>query len=91
MATTLKDNTSKSQFEIEVEGHTVFARYQLEANHLHILHVESPEALRGKGAAGQLMLALMEHARAKGLKVTPVCGYAVSWIKRNGTFGDILA
>lgn len=86
----LKDNTDKQQYEIQVEGYTVFARYRLEGKHLHILHVEAPQELRGKGAAGQLMQALMEHARAQGYKVTPVCGYAASWIKRSGAYNDLL-
>ncbi len=64
-------------------GHTSFVRYRLAGKQLYIDHVESPPALRGSGAAGRLMSAVAQDARAQGFKVTPVCGYAARWFRRN--------
>ena len=72
-----------SRFEIDIEGQTVFADYRLEDKTLYITHVESPPALRGRGAAGQLMQQIIEKTQKETLTVVPICGYAASWIKRN--------
>jgi len=56
-----------------------------------ILYVESPPALRGSGAAGRLMTAVAQDARAKALKITPICGYAAAWLRRSKEFSDLVA
>jgi uncharacterized protein len=54
------------------------------------MHVESPPPLRGSGAAGRLMAALSADVRGKGLKVTPICGYAAAWLRRSHEFRDLV-
>ena len=58
---------------------------------LYIDYVFSPPQLRGTGAAGRLMSALSADARDKGLKITPVCGYAAAWLGRSDEFRDLVA
>lgn len=48
------------------------------------------ERLRGQGAAGELMRALVEVLRERGLKASLTCSYAVKWFEKNGC-GDVLA
>jgi uncharacterized protein len=60
----------------DLGGQVVLARYARHGSTLVIPHVEAPPALRGTGAASQLMAGVMEIARAKGLKVRPLCSYA---------------
>lgn len=48
------------------------------------------ESLRGQGAAGELMRALVEVLRERGLKARLTCSYAVKWFEKNGC-GDVLA
>src|SRR5882672_3856273 len=90
-AAALTDNEQESRFEMIENGQTVFADYNRVGHTVHILHVEAPEALRGTGAAGRFMQALMEHLRAQKLKVVPVCAYAVTWLERHKEFQDIAA
>jgi uncharacterized protein len=78
------DNTAKSRFEYKVGDATAFADYRREGGTLFIDYVEAPVELRGTGAAGKLMEKIMETARQEELKVVPICGYAASWIRRNG-------
>ena len=47
------------------------------------------ERLRGQGAAGELMRALVEVLRERGLKARLTCSYAVKWFEKNGC-GDVL-
>jgi predicted GNAT family acetyltransferase len=36
------------------------------------------------------MTAVASQARAEGLKVTPICGYAATWLRRSAEFRDLL-
>jgi predicted GNAT family acetyltransferase len=85
------DNAARYRFEWSERGETAFAAYRSEAGGLAITHVEAPVALRGTGAAGRLMKALIAHARAKGLKLIARCPYAAVWLKRHREAGDVLS
>jgi predicted GNAT family acetyltransferase len=84
------DNTARSQYEMPVEGQTVFARYRRDDGVVAILHVEAPVALRGTGAAGRLMQGIVELAREKNEKLVPLCSYAAAWMKRHPETADLL-
>jgi predicted GNAT family acetyltransferase len=88
--TELRDDTANARYEMDEQGMTSWADYRLSGERLYIDHVESPPALRGTGAAGRLMAALAADARARGLKITPICGYAAAWLRRSHEFRDLL-
>ena len=87
--TDLRDTGDR--YEMDEQGQTSWADYRLSEERLYLDHVESPAALRGTGAAGRLMAALSADVRAKGLKITPICGYAAAWLRRSQEFGDLVA
>jgi len=88
--TSVTDNAAQSRFELIEEGATAFANYNLSGSVLTLPYVESPPVLRGKGTAGRLMEGVVAQARARQLKVVPVCGYAVSWFQRHPEHNDLL-
>lgn len=95
MATHFRDVPAAQRFEqgftdSEGQTRTVFADYAVQGRTRLILHVEAHPALRGGGASGRFMQALAEHARAEGLKLRPVCGYAVAWLKRHSEYADVV-
>ena len=83
MTDTLIDNRARSRFELEIDGQVVFADYSRRGNDLIIPHVEAPPALRGTGAAGRLMQAVVEQARSEGTTLVPLCSYAAAWLRRH--------
>jgi predicted GNAT family acetyltransferase len=85
------DNPAKSRFELEQDGHVAFADYRKRDGVLTIPHVEAPPVLRGTGAAGRLMEGMLAIVRKQGLKVRPVCPYAVSYIARHKQHQDLVA
>jgi predicted GNAT family acetyltransferase len=85
------DNPARSRFELTEEGKLAFADYRVNGDVLILPHVEADPALRGRGAAGRLMAGVMDHARERGLKVTPICSYAVAYIQRHPQYHDLLA
>ena len=88
---TLHDNTAASQYELDIDGQTVFARYRKSEGVLTIQWVESPPALRGTGAAGRLMKLVAAEAKARSWRVVPVCGYAAAWLRGSHEYRDLVA
>ncbi len=84
------DNNVRQRFELSEDGRLAFADYRLQGDVLVLTHVEADPALRGKGTAGRLMAGVLETARAKGFKVRPVCGYAVSYMQRHPECNDLM-
>lgn len=87
---TLTDNRSQHRFEWSEEGKLAFADYQLDGHLLTLPHVEADPALRGKGSAGRLMVAVLDLARERGWKVNPICGYVAAFIERHSIYHDLL-
>lgn len=79
------------RYEMDEEGLTSYADYRKTGARLYIDYVFSPVPLRGTGASGRLMAALAADARAKDLKITPICGYAAAWLRRSHEFRDLVA
>lgn len=84
----LRDNGQR--YELDEAGLTAYADYRREGERLYIDYVFSPPALRGTGASGRLMAALAQDAQDKGLKITPICGYAATWLRRSPQFKDLV-
>ena len=80
-----------ARYEMDEEGLTSYADYRRTGERMYIDYVFSPVPLRGTGASGRLMAALAADAKAKGLKVTPICGYAAAWLRRSHEFRDLVA
>jgi len=86
----LRNDPANGRYEMDEQGQTSWADYQMRGDRLFLMHVESPPALRGTGAAGRLMAALSKDVKDKGLKITPICGYAAAWLRRSHDYRDLL-
>jgi hypothetical protein len=78
------------RYERDEQGLTSYADYRRDGDRLFIDYVFSPVPLRGTGASGRLMAALAADARAKNLRLTPICGYAAAWLRRSQEFRDLV-
>lgn len=85
------NNAAASRYELGEADDTAYADYRVENGRLIIDYVFSPPALRGAGTAGRLMAGVVADARDRGLKITPLCGYAAAWLRRHGDAADLLA
>ncbi|MFD2256710.1 GNAT family N-acetyltransferase [Luteolibacter algae] len=85
------NNADESRYELTEQGKLAFADYVLENDVITIPHVEADPALRGTGAAGRLMEGMLADVRKKGLKVRPICGYAVAYMRKHHEVSDLLA
>ena len=57
--------------------------YRLSPGRMTIVHTEVDPALEGRGVAGALVRAALDHARTSGLKVDAECAYARSYLDRH--------
>jgi predicted GNAT family acetyltransferase len=90
-ANPVTDNVTRHRYELTEQGVTAFADYRLGEGLIEIPHVETPVAARGGGMAGRLMDGLVEHVRARRLKIVPTCPYAAAWLRRHPEHADVLA
>ena len=85
----VRDNPAASRFELEEPGGLAYADYRREDGRWVIPYVYAPPELRGTGAAGRLMLGVVESARAAGVRILPTCGYAAAWLRRHREWADV--
>lgn len=81
----------RSRFQAIVEGRTCIADYRLADGVMSITHTEVAPALEGRGIAGALVQAVLDHAQAHGLKVRPLCSYASAYMRRHPETAALLA
>jgi uncharacterized protein len=54
-------------------------------------HTEVDESLQGRQIGHSLVEAVVEHARAKGRSIVPVCPFAKAEIDKHPEFQDVMA
>ncbi len=91
MSDAVRDNEAKKQFELEVEGHTAFAAYQLAGQTITFTHTVVPKELGGKGVGSTLARGALDQVRARGLKVVAQCPFIAAFIKKNDEYAALLA
>ncbi|MEO8113095.1 MAG: GNAT family N-acetyltransferase [Phenylobacterium sp.] len=84
------NNTHAHRFEARVDGELAFADYNLLHDAVVFPHTEVPKALEGRGVATALIKAGLAFARAKGLKVKPICPFVAAYMARHPETHDLV-
>ena len=87
----IRHDVPGGRFVTTVDGHAGYVEYEREGDVLTITHTIVPPEIGGRGIAGKLVAAALDHARAEGLKVVPRCTYAAAWIDRHPQYADLVA
>jgi predicted GNAT family acetyltransferase len=90
-ALTIHHDAEARRLSATVDGYRCEVDYRLSAGVMTITHTGVPEAIEGRGFAGQLVRAAFELARTNGWRVVPACSYAAVYVRRNPEFADLLA
>ena len=94
------DSNAPTMIEHDQAGHRFVAvqdgqegrlDYTIDGDVRAITHTSVPEAIGGRGIAGNLVRSALEHARAAGLRVRPACEYAEAWMSRHPEYDDLRA
>jgi predicted GNAT family acetyltransferase len=83
------DNSAKSRFEMPVPGGTAIATYRRSGDVLMVPHTEVPRSAEGRGYGSALVKGVLEHARAHGLKIRPLCPFVSSYMSRHPEYEDV--
>ncbi|HET6396295.1 MAG TPA: GNAT family N-acetyltransferase [Pseudoxanthomonas sp.] len=87
----IRHDADRRRFETEVDGHPAELTYRLDGTVMWITHTGVPEPIGGRGVAGRLVRAALDHARAAGWRVVPACSYAAAWMRRHPDYADLVA
>jgi len=80
------------RFVIEHEGTLSMVQYTMPGNGvIHLVRTWVAPAFRGSGFGAWLVQAALDHARARGLKVTTSCWFVDEFIEHNPEYADLRA
>ncbi len=91
MDDTIRHDAKTLRFNTVVDDATGYVEYELAANVMTITHTIVPPAIGGRGIAGALVKAALDHARTQGWKVVPQCSYADTWMRRHPDYEGLRA
>ena len=87
----VRDNAERHRFEIDLgDGSFAFAEYNLIPGKIMFTHTEVPEAHEGQGIGSALIRFGLAEARARGLKVIPICPFFAAYMERHPETQDLL-
>lgn len=84
----VRHDPASSRFETD-DG--AFAEYRIADGRMLLTHTWVPPALRGRKLAEQVVAAALDHARAEGMSVVPICSYVDTFLRRHSEFADLRA
>lgn len=90
MSSQIKHDPTSGRFSKQLDGHEAELVYRRQGTRLIIDHTGVPQAIGGRGVAGELVKAVLDYARADGLRVVPACSYAADFVRRHPEYVDLV-
>jgi predicted GNAT family acetyltransferase len=87
----VRDNTERRRYELDVDGGLAFIDYRRDGNVVTMTHAEVPRALRGGGIGSELVRGVLALVRQRGDKVVPLCPFVEHYMRRHPEVHDLLA
>jgi len=87
-----EESGQKGAFFIDLNGKRVGEMTYVKAGDTRIIidHTEVGDELRGQGAGKKLVLAAVDMAREKGIKILPLCPFAKAVFEKTTEIQDVL-
>ena len=90
MSMQISHDHASGRFNTRLDGHEAELVYRRQDGRLLIDHTGVPQAIGGRGVAGELVKAALDYARAEGLRVVPLCSYSAEYIRRHPGYADLV-
>jgi predicted GNAT family acetyltransferase len=90
MADDVSDNTAKSRYELNVDGHIAFVDYRLRPDRIALVHTEVPSELGGRGVGSKLAKGTLDAVRKRGLKADIRCDFLAAYIQKHPEYADLV-
>lgn len=85
------DNKEASQYEWWIDGKLAKIEYRpMRRGGIALTHTETDPALEGKGVAGKLVKAVLDHFAAEHIQLWPYCPYVLAYIKRHPEYQPLV-
>lgn len=82
-------NPAENRFEAWIDGQLAKLDYMEDGSTIVMTHVGVPHQFRGHGVAGAITKTGLEYAKAKSLRVIPMCSYVAAYIRRNPQYAEL--
>ena len=90
MSVTVADNPMENRYEAWLDGEVVgISQYELTADAIVFLHTVVGEEYEGQGVGSAIARYALDDARARGLRVRPLCPYIRGWLERHPEYADL--
>ncbi len=87
---TVVDAAERSRFEARCAGEPAgFAQYVRTDTLVVYPHTEVDPAYEGRGVGAALARTALDDARARGLKVVPICPFIRGYLERHPEYADL--
>jgi len=86
----ITDNPELHRLEAHLgERLAAFVVYRQEPGRMVLTHTETLPGYEGRGIASRLAGAALDEARARGLRVTPVCPFIAAYMRKHPEYADL--
>lgn len=86
----LIDNSAEERYEFDLEGDTAVIEYNKQPGCIVLTHTYVPARHEGRGIGKELVGAVLEDVRGKGLQVVPQCSFVAQYIYRHPEWEEIV-
>ena len=85
------DNPEHHRYEIRVDDELAgFVQYRRREGLIALIHTEIDTRFEGQGLASQLTAAVLDEARAAGVRVLPFCPFVNGYISRHPEYVELV-
>lgn len=84
------NNERESRYEMQTDGGLAVLDYRLDGSRLALVHTEVPKSQQQRGLGAALVLAALEDARARGLRVAPLCAFVRGYIAKHPEYAPLV-
>lgn len=87
----IRHDADAGRFEAELPAGRAYLLYRREGDVLDLLSTWVPPEHRHRGVGEAIVLAALEHASRRGLRVIPTCPFIPGVIRRHPEYADLVA
>lgn len=87
----VRDEPGEERYVVLVDGARAgFAQYVRRGGRVIFVHTEIDPAFEGQGLGGRLAQGALDHARAQGTPVVPLCPFIAGYIGKHPEYADLV-
>ena len=85
------DVPAEARYEARIDGTLAgWMDYRALRGRIAVIHTETLPAFAGRGVGGALATHVVADLRARGLLLTPICPFLVTWLERHPEHADLV-